>query len=318
MGVETIHLPFATGPESFLRARGTEFDLIYVTRYGVAERVTDAIKQYAPQARLVVNVADLHFLRNIRDALAAGDSAKMAVALAVRDAELRALGRADLILTYSHVEQAVITSHITHGPKTGIVPWVVDTVPLKGSFASRRDVAFMGGYRHYPNVGAVKFFATEVMPLLRERLPASDSSSMAATCPGHRGPRECRCGDQGLCRRHRRNLRFDPAVRGPADHRRRHEGQGAGLHRGRHSFRSLADRRRGVGYAKASTRWSPVRPPNGRMPLRRSMRMKGLVRHVGQRPGAGAAPLFLRAGVKTLADSLSTLDFYTSGQPRSA
>jgi glycosyltransferase involved in cell wall biosynthesis len=45
---------------------------------------------------------------------------------------------------------------------------------VKGSsktFAERGNIVFVGGYQHTPNVDAVHYFVTEVMPLLRKRLP---------------------------------------------------------------------------------------------------------------------------------------------------
>ena len=171
MGVETVYMPFSAGIASFLQARGKEFDLVYITRYGVAEQTMNLVREHAPQARRVINVADLHFLRQIRDAIAGGDQEKMSAALLTRDAEIAALSSAELILSYSAVEQTVITSHITHGPKAGIVPWVIDTVSLRKTFSERRDIAFMGGFGHYPNIAAVKYFVSDVMPLLRVALP---------------------------------------------------------------------------------------------------------------------------------------------------
>ena len=123
------------------------------------------IADHARQARVIINVADLHFLRQIRDAMHTNDAARMAEALKTREAEIAVLSRAELILSYSTVEQAVITSHITNGPKAAIVPWVVDPVPLRKGFGERRGIAFLGGYRHYPNVDAVQ--------LLRRRSDAA-------------------------------------------------------------------------------------------------------------------------------------------------
>ncbi len=171
IGVETIHMPFYPDIASFLKARGAEFDLTYITRYGVAGQVLDPIDRFARQAKTVVNVADLHFLRSIREALIERSDAKIEGALQVRDAELAALSRADLVLSYSSVEQVVITSHVPRVAKTGIVPWVIDTAPVTVPFAKRKDIAFIGGFRHTPNIAAVKYFAGEVMPLLRTALP---------------------------------------------------------------------------------------------------------------------------------------------------
>ncbi len=39
------------------------------------------VREFAPRARVVINVADLHFLRMIRDAIADGSNDKMTAAL---------------------------------------------------------------------------------------------------------------------------------------------------------------------------------------------------------------------------------------------
>src|SRR3546814_1111372 len=36
---------------------------------------------------------------------------------------------------------------------------------------TRTDISFLGGFRHSPNIEAMQWFITEVMPLLSERLP---------------------------------------------------------------------------------------------------------------------------------------------------
>jgi O-antigen biosynthesis protein len=171
LGVETVHAPFYSSVAAFLKERGSEFDLVFITRYGVAEQVVSHVNQHAGQARVVMNVADLHFLRMMRDAVAEKSEAKMNEALRTREAEIAALSRVELVLSYSSVEQSVITSHITLGPKTGIVPWVVDIAPVTVKFKERKDVAFLGGFGHPPNAAAVKYFASEVMPLLRRVVP---------------------------------------------------------------------------------------------------------------------------------------------------
>jgi Glycosyltransferase len=45
---------------------------------------------------------------------------------------------------------------------------------VKGSertFAERKDIVFVGGFQHTPNVDAVQYFVKEIMPLLRKKLP---------------------------------------------------------------------------------------------------------------------------------------------------
>lgn len=170
-GIEVLHAPFFTSIEQVLETGGAEFDLVYVTRYAVAERYIDLIRTRAPRAKILFCNADLHFLREMRDAVGRRDKEALAASLATREAELSVMRRVDVTLSYSEVEHAVILSHNLDSTKVVACPWVVDTATEVPGFAARRDVAFLGGFGHPPNLPAVRFFAREVMPLLRPLVP---------------------------------------------------------------------------------------------------------------------------------------------------
>lgn len=88
-----------------------------------------------------------------------------------RDDELALLRGVDVGLSYSATEIAVVESHNGPDGRMARLPWIIDVQKSIPPFAARQDIAFLGGYRHLPNVDAVEFFVTEVMPLLQERLP---------------------------------------------------------------------------------------------------------------------------------------------------
>lgn len=48
-GIELIHAPFVLSLEAFLRERGREFELIYLTRHTVAAQALPLIHRYAPR-----------------------------------------------------------------------------------------------------------------------------------------------------------------------------------------------------------------------------------------------------------------------------
>ena len=169
MGVEVVYAPFVSGLEDLLRERGDEFDVIYVTRFEVAARFVDTIRRLAPRAKLALTLADLHFLRQIRDAIS-GQGA-MTTAIETRDKELATIREADVTLSYSDIEHAVILSHNLETGNVALAPWVVDPESVRLPAGERDGIAFLGSYAHPPNAQAVRFFVAEVMPLLRERLP---------------------------------------------------------------------------------------------------------------------------------------------------
>jgi glycosyltransferase involved in cell wall biosynthesis len=171
MGVECAYAPFVLSMAELLEARGGEFDLVYLTRYTTAERHVDSIRRFAPNAKIVFNNADLHFLRELRMALAANDKEKLAHAIRVREDELAIMRKVDLVLSYNDVEHAVILSHNLDSTRVARCPWVVELPAGSAAFDERRDIAFLGGFAHSPNSEAMEYFVREVMPLVRERLP---------------------------------------------------------------------------------------------------------------------------------------------------
>ncbi|NDY93399.1 glycosyltransferase [Ideonella livida] len=171
MGVEVLYAPFYFSMAEVVERRGKEFDLFYVARYGVAEQVVKTIRAQCPQTPIILNIHDLHFLREIREALQRKDMSHMNRATATRDAELAVMREVDLAITYSKVEEAVIVSHNLTSTRTGHCPWVVETATQVPPFAQREGIAFLGGFGHSPNVEAVEWFCRDVMPLLRARLP---------------------------------------------------------------------------------------------------------------------------------------------------
>jgi GT2 family glycosyltransferase/glycosyltransferase involved in cell wall biosynthesis len=171
MGVECVYAPFILSIRDLLETRGSEFDLVYVSRYSIAERHIDAIRRFAPQAKVLFNNADLHFLRELRSAIASKHQEGVSRALKTRDDELGLMRKVDLVLSYNEAEHAVIVSHNLDSTRIARCPWVVKVPESSPGFEERVDIAFLGGFSHSPNPEAMEYFVREVMPLLRERLP---------------------------------------------------------------------------------------------------------------------------------------------------
>ena len=124
MGVEVIVAPFYRSIEDFVARRGSEFDCAYITRYYVAEVSIPALREHAPNCKIIMCNADLHFLRELR---AAGeDPDKLARAAEVREMELEMILKTDVVISYNETEHAVIQSHTDNAVKIMKCPWVVD------------------------------------------------------------------------------------------------------------------------------------------------------------------------------------------------
>jgi O-antigen biosynthesis protein len=166
MGVEMVYAPFHFSVADFLCKRGKEFDAIYVTRYHVAANMLPLLREFAPDAKVILNNADLHFLRTMRSALANGDSDRMLEAAKVRTEELAVMQQVDLVLSYNEVERAVAQSHSEAPIRMARCPWVVEMSDQVPPLKMRSGMSFLGNFRHHPNLEGLQWFVREVLPLL--------------------------------------------------------------------------------------------------------------------------------------------------------
>jgi hypothetical protein len=175
-GVEVCYAPYYPTLGDAICQRLPELSAIYITRYNVATHFIDFLKETAPKLPIIFNNADLHFLREIRSALATHSSIEhtqhaLANALNTKRLELDVISKADAVLSYNETEHAVITSHVLRQDNIFKCPWVLSEKPIPVAFDNREGIAFLGGYRHLPNIEAVDYFMAEVFPLLIDQDP---------------------------------------------------------------------------------------------------------------------------------------------------
>ena len=176
-GIEVLHAPFVLSLRQALIERGEDFDAVYITRYTVAQEVLPLLREHAPQARLMFCNADLHYLRQLREARAAcleGDEAQRAMEAveAVKRQELEVINQVDLTLSYSDVERGVIEAETLGGATTCACPWVVEGPEQPAPLEGRTGIAFLGSYQHPPNRDGVHRFLVDLWPQLREQHPS--------------------------------------------------------------------------------------------------------------------------------------------------
>lgn len=170
LGVEAWYAPFAGRAPAWFREHGARFDVVLLSRHYVASEFLPLVKRHAPQAKTVFDSVDLHYLREARGAEMEGDAGLRAAAARTRDSELEVIAAVDTTLVVSTVEQRLLAADAP-GARIELLSNLHEVAGAGASFAQRRDLVFVGGFRHPPNVDAVVWFAREVMPIVRARLP---------------------------------------------------------------------------------------------------------------------------------------------------
>lgn len=80
--------------------------------------------------------------------------------------------KADVVYYPSEVEVNEIKKIDPQIPVKAIVAYMFqDVVAEDYNFDHRRDIMFIGGFVHTPNIDAVLWFAKEIMPILQEKMP---------------------------------------------------------------------------------------------------------------------------------------------------
>lgn len=169
-GVECVYHPYFAEFESFIRARGAEFDLVVVHRFSAAEKVLSLLRRHARQARVVLMPADLHFLREQREAELSGDARMIQAAEATRERELAIMAAVDAVLPHSRVEIDLLKDALP-GARTHLLPLVHDPAPTPAPFDERVEVGFIGGFGHPPNADGLAWFMDAVWPIVRREAP---------------------------------------------------------------------------------------------------------------------------------------------------
>ena len=171
LGVEALYHPFVSDPIAWLRVRGGELDAIILSRHYVATNYVGLARLYAPQARLIFDTVDLHYLRELRAAELGGSADMAQQAERTRTQELKLMRECDVTLVVSAVEKEFLSRELPHA-RVEVLSNVHAVYGRRREFADRHDLVFVGGFQHPPNIDAVLWFVREVFPLVRARAPA--------------------------------------------------------------------------------------------------------------------------------------------------
>ena len=182
MGVECWHAPHAARFPAWLREHGARFDVALVSRHYIAGEMLPLLRRYAPNARVLFDTVDLHYLRERRAAELAGDAAAMRAAMRTRDLELALIHEADATLVVSEVERALLAIDAT-GADVRVLSNLHRETPPGPAWSQRDGLLFVGGFRHPPNVDAVLWFAREVLPRIRAMRPMLEFHCVGGDVP---------------------------------------------------------------------------------------------------------------------------------------
>jgi GT2 family glycosyltransferase/glycosyltransferase involved in cell wall biosynthesis len=169
-GIEVLYAPYCTSVKQHLKKFGARYDLVFLFRIGVVQRNIKTIRKYCQKAKVIFDTVDLHFLRMKREAELFHNAKMIKAAEKMKTAEYAALCAVDAATVVSTEEYNLLKMEFSEN-RIYLLPFSRNIRGTDKTFAERHDIVFVGGYQHSPNVDAVSYFVSEVMPLLRHDLP---------------------------------------------------------------------------------------------------------------------------------------------------
>ncbi len=169
MGVEVIYRPHAASVEQYLQSHGPDFDVVMLSRMDTARFFMPMAKRYAPEAKVIFDTVDLHFLREERMAKLHNSKSMSKSAAQRKEGELELVMNADITLVVSSFEAELLARECP-GKRIEILSNIHEVYGSRTDFQQRKDILFIGGFDHPPNTDAALYLVNEILPLVKKDL----------------------------------------------------------------------------------------------------------------------------------------------------
>jgi GT2 family glycosyltransferase/ubiquinone/menaquinone biosynthesis C-methylase UbiE len=164
-GIELVRAPKTA--EDWLEAHGRHLHAVWLARPDVAQRMIGPVRAHS-SAMLAYYTHDLHHQRMRREAELRDDPMLHAEADRMEAVETAIFREVDRVTTPSEAEAVMIRALVPGREVVAIPPYFYEDSEIRAHdaahFAARRDVVFVGGFPHTPNVDAALLLVNEVMP----------------------------------------------------------------------------------------------------------------------------------------------------------
>lgn len=182
MGIEVIARPEWSSVKEFLKSRGSEFNIVWISRVNSANQCMQFVSKYAAGAKIIFDTVDLHHVREMRQAEIGQNAAMHKKALVRQREEFDAVRKSDWTVAVSGQEAGLIRSFVPTA-RVQVVSLAEEEVEQVPAWQNRKDIVFLGGFRHQANGDALQWFIHEIFPLVMEDIPEAKLCVIGSDLP---------------------------------------------------------------------------------------------------------------------------------------
>lgn len=166
MGIEVL----AKDIDRHLKSSGGLFSAVILSRPDEAFKFLPIIRKHAVNSKVIYDTVDIHWVRFQRAADLYRDRNLQEQARHYRAIENINALCSDLTLTVTEEDKNFLLKD-NPGLRVEVIPNIHRPEKTETPFHKRKDLMFIGGFYHQPNVDAVLFFAKKVFPLIKAKIP---------------------------------------------------------------------------------------------------------------------------------------------------
>ncbi|MGY0392983.1 glycosyltransferase [Bizionia sp. KMM 8389] len=151
----------------FIKAIASKIDFVWLHRPEIFKGYYSFIKKQVPEARFIFDMVDFHYLRLFREYEIDGNEKTLQLAKNFLKIELDNCHKADKIVLISTGDETALQDFDIDLNKAEILSNVHQHQPKSAAFVpfeARKELLFIGGFKHAPNEDAVLYLHTDIMP----------------------------------------------------------------------------------------------------------------------------------------------------------
>lgn len=172
LGIETLYGNwYSNNWKNWIEEQGKYFNYIFMNRPHISEKYIDIMKKET-NAKIIYYGHDLHYLRDTREYLLTNDKDKLKDAQIWRDREFNLMRKADISFYPSDIEVEEILNIEKEINVKSIPAYLFENFNNKKRIIKdTKDLMFVGGFGHTPNIDAILWFVNTIWSKLKKDLP---------------------------------------------------------------------------------------------------------------------------------------------------
>ncbi len=173
MGIEVLYgVYYRNNWEKWLEENLRYFDYVYLQRPQISIKYINLMKKYS-NAKVFYFAVDLHHVREYREYQLNKNPKLLESSREWRKMEYELFEKADVGHVVGSYEQGVMQTAFPGKPIRNIPLYIYENLlaDIDKDFEKRRNIMFVGGFNHPPNIDAVLWFAKEIFPYVLKKYP---------------------------------------------------------------------------------------------------------------------------------------------------